>query len=221
MTALEQLMALAHASLDRVLDRSGNILYSGVETLSPGPVYLLGLNPGGDPKRLSWQTLRTVLKELPSKTKNEYLDVSWQGRPPGQSVLQRRVVHLATMLGVDPRSMCATNLIFVRSREARSCGYPALAEVCWPVHEAILKTVRPRLTVCFGNSSESPYAFLRSILPVEGETAFPSGHGTWSCRAFRSNRMWVVGVPHLSRYAVDKHPKVGERMRAFLESPAA
>lgn len=216
MAGLSRFMALAEASLAQVLDRSGNILYSGVETLRPGPVYLLGLNPGGDPRRLLWQTLRRVLKELPSKTRNEYLDVSWQGRPPGNSVLQRRVISLATMIGVDPRSVCAANLIFVRSKDARSCGYPEMAEVCWPVHEAILETVRPKLTVCFGNSSESPYAFLRSMLPVEGESEFPSGHGTWSCRMFRSNRMWVVGLPHLSRYAIDKHPKVGERLRVLL-----
>jgi hypothetical protein len=159
-----------------------------------------------------------MLKELPFKTKNEYLDVSWQGRPPGRSKLQRRVAELATMIGVDLRAVCAANLIFVRSKDAQSCGYPELAEMCWPVHQAILKTVRPKLVVCYGNSGESPYAFLHSVLPVRDEMEFPSGHGVWRCRAFRSNGMWVVGLPHLSRYAIDKHPRVGARLRLFLES---
>ena len=165
MTDISKFVALAESQLESVLDRSGNILYSSVDTLRPGSVYLLGLNPGGDARRLSWQTLRRMLKELPSKTKNEYLDVSWQGRPPGQSKLQRRVAELATMIGVDLRRVCAANLIFVRSKDARSCGYPELAEVCWPVHQAILQAVRPKLVVCYGNSSESPYAFLHSVLP--------------------------------------------------------
>src|SRR5687768_15314747 len=89
MTDTSKFVAFAGAHLKSILNRSGNILYSSVDTLRPGSIYFIGLNPGGDPRRLSWQTLRRTLKELPSKTKNEYLDVSWQGRPPGTSKLQR------------------------------------------------------------------------------------------------------------------------------------
>lgn len=32
-----------------LLDASGAVLYSDVMTLVPGPVYFLGLNPGGSP----------------------------------------------------------------------------------------------------------------------------------------------------------------------------
>lgn len=97
-----------------------------------------------------------------------------------------------------------------------TCGYPELAETCWPVHVAILKLVRPRLIVCFGNSAVSPYTFLRAKLPVTSEIAFESSHGMWKCRAFWSGRMCVVGLPHLSRYAVDRHPRVLRRLRSLL-----
>ena len=128
MTDISKFVATARRQLAPILDRSGNILYSSVETLRPGAIYLLGLNPGGDPRRLSWQTVRKTLDALPKQVKNEYLDVSWEGRPPGASKLQRRVRRLAEMLGLDLRAVCAANLIFVRSRDARSCGYPELAE---------------------------------------------------------------------------------------------
>ena len=216
MSDIAAIVRTAQRHLKPILDCSGNILYSSVGTLRPGLIYLLGLNPGGDPRRHGRQTLRRVLQKLPSKTNNEYLDETWDGQStPGTGLLQRRVKWLAAELRHDLQKVCASNLIFVRSRDARSSGYPELAKLCWPVHEAILEIVRPRLVVTFGNSSISPYAFLRSVLgEAFRERTFRAGHGNWRCRAFRTaNRMWVVGLPHLSRYAVNHHPEVAEWLR--------
>lgn len=136
MSNLSAFVAVARQDLRSVLSRSGNILYSGAETLCPGPVYLLGLNPGGDPDDAVHreQTIGSTLDRLPSKRENEYLDVSWRERgirrPAGQAKLQRRVRRLAEMIGLDLRNVCATNLIFVRSTSASSSDYSALAPVC-------------------------------------------------------------------------------------------
>jgi len=212
---------IARRHLAPVLDRSGNILYSGATTLRPGSIYLLGLNPGGDPHHHRRQTLRRVLRNLPSKHDNEYLDKTWDGqRTKGTSVLQRRVQWLAKKLGHDLRKTCASNLIFVRSTDAQNCGYPELARLCWPVHQTILSIVRPRLVIAFGNSSISPYAFLRSVLGDDSrERTFPAGHANWRCRAFRAaNGMWVVGLPHLSRYAVNRHAEVAKWLRPMASA---
>jgi hypothetical protein len=215
MTDIPRFVATARRQLAPILDRSGAILFSGVETLCPGSVYLIGLNPGGDPRRHRSQTIRQVLEDLPARYENDYY-FRWGNRPQGESTLQRRVRRLADMLDVELQAVCATNLIFVRSRDARSCGYPELAEQCWPVHRAILDIVQPKLVVCFGNSFESPYTFLCQKLRATDEDTFPSGHGKWQCRVSRSSQMRVAGLPHLSRYAVDRHPRVGRWLRGLL-----
>ncbi len=38
---------LASRALAGYLDRSGTVLYSSHETIKPGKIYLVGLNPGG------------------------------------------------------------------------------------------------------------------------------------------------------------------------------
>jgi len=164
MTNLSTFVATARRHLTPIIDRRGNILYSSGATLRPGTVYLLGLNPGGDPHdpRHQEQTIDSALRALPSKRENEYLDVSW-----------------------------------------REQGIRRAA-------------VQPRLIIAFGNSGVSPYAFLLSKLTPASETMFPSGHGSWRCRAFTAGGMRVAGLPHLSRYAIDRHPPVGKWLNALL-----
>lgn len=194
-----------------VLDRSGEVLYSGAHTLRRGPIYLLGLNPGGDPKKHS-ATVRERLDELPSRNWNNYL-VRWGSRKPGAHPLQRGVRWVADELGVALEDVCASNLIFVRSQDERTSGFPESARDCWPVHRAILKVVRPRLVVTFG---KSPYVFLRDTLGAlsEGESC-EAGHATWQCRTFQTAEMRVIGLPHMSVYAIHKHPHVGEWLRSL------
>lgn len=214
---LRVLVESARRHLAPILDRSGNVLYSGVETLRPGAVYLLGLNPGGDPdddiRRA--QTIGDTLANLPTKYENEWLDKSWRRAglrtPPGKAALQLRVQALLRGLGLEPREVCSANLIFARSRAAAGSGFRELAPLCWPVHEQILGIVQPRVVVSFGNASGSPYTWLKSRLaPTSREVTVPSGHGDWVCRSFTDGRYRVVGLPHLSRYAIDRHPHVFE-----------
>jgi hypothetical protein len=197
-----------------ILDHSGEVLYSSVRTLRRGPVYLLGLNPGGSPMRVP-VTVRRRLRELPRHDWNNYT-VGWGGRPAGAHPLQRGIRFVAESLGLDLADICASNLIFTRSPDERSCGYPGAARACWPLHEAILGIVRPQMIVTFGRQ---PYYFLRAQLPeVRTLRSIPAGHGTWQCRAFRSASRVVVGLPHLSIYAIHRHPKVGAWLRRQLDS---
>src|SRR2546422_10272660 len=97
MTDLNAFIAGAFRDLASILDCSGSILYSAASTLRAGPIYLLGLNPGGDPKK--HRTVRHALESLPSKVKNAYLDEVWERHEhPGQAPLQRRVQWLAREL---------------------------------------------------------------------------------------------------------------------------
>ena len=215
MSDLSNFVASARQQLAPILDRSGNILYSAARTLRPGPIYLLGLNPGGDPTK--HETVRHTLEALTARVENAFLDERWERQKrPGQAPLQRRLQWLARELGFDLREVCAANLIFVRSRDASRSGYPQLADLCWPIHLSILEIVRPKLIITIGNSAISPYAYLRRQLNGSAEQLFPSGHGDWRCRVFHSASRQVVGLPHLSRYAVDHHPSVAVWLRGLL-----
>jgi hypothetical protein len=208
MSSAADLRDFAKQRLASIASRSGRILYSAAATLRPGPIYLLGLNPGGDPAT-HHDTVAQSLNELPSRTFNAYIDESWAGQPLGCSRLQRRVRWLLERLGLNVREVCAANLIFVRSSNSTGSGYPTTAELCWPVHEHILRIVQPRAIVAFGNSGVSPFRFLQAHYGAQTLASFPSGHGTWSCFGFTApTGIKVVGLPHLSRYAINKHPEV-------------
>jgi hypothetical protein len=212
MTAIESVVVAGQRLPASILDQSGEVLYSGSQTLRRGPVYLLGLNPGGNPNDHK-ETVRDRLKELPSRRWNNY-QVSWAGRKPGAHRLQRGVQWVADELGLRVEDICASNLIFVRSKDERGSGFPDSARECWPVHRAILAVVRPTLVITFGNS---PYNFLKDELGAVSESdPCPAGHANWQCRAFQANGMRVVGLPHMSVYAIYKHPKVGKWLRRLM-----
>ena len=219
MNRIDNLLAFSQTQLQPIAHRSGRILYSGAHTLKTGPIYLLGLNPGGNPDTHN-DTVSSSLAELSTRTDNAYLDESWQyrGRPYriGESPLQKRVCWLLIQLGQNARNVCASNLIFTRSKSAEGSGYPETADLCWPVHEKIIAIVRPKIIIAFGNSGESPYNFLYSKLQGNNERRFPSGHGHWFCASFvSSSGATVVGLPHLSRYAVNNHTRVAEWVRGI------
>ena len=209
MRTSKQVARFAHQQLSPMLHLSGEVLYSAASTLRPGEVYLLGHNPGGDARNPNLPTVGGSLDELPTKTINSYLDTLWGGRWEGQAPLQRRVIWLLERLGLDPREVAASNLIFPRSRDAAGSEFHKFATMCWPVHEQILGIVRPQLVIVYGNSGQSPYRFLFKQFAAGTDKCYPSGHGDWVCRTFVApGRFRVVGVPHMSRYDISAHNAV-------------
>lgn len=218
---INELFAHAERSLAPVLAKSGGILYSSVNTLTQGDIYVLGLNPGGE----SGPSIYEHLVALPGKVDNSYIDESWENRagcyPPGGAPLQRRLKWLVESLGYDLRQICASNLIFMRSPDASGINYPMDADLCWPVHEQIINVVRPKLILSFGNSSVSPYEFLRQRFTGDEEW-MPSGHGTWMCKGFmaaaQGHKFYVAGLPHLSRYSPINKANVVDWLRGKMNA---
>lgn len=206
-------LALARCGL---ADRPGRLLYSGLGTLRPGSLYLVGLNPGGDPilePDSPAQHLNMLRQRAPDW--NEYIDGVWYpgGRrmAPGQAPMQRRVRALLEGVGFPVRSVCAANMIFLRAASERDLGdAERLARQCWPVHREILRIVRPSAMICLGNRAFDLAA--ASGAAVLKRQSFPSGHGDWQCQSvtmtLEDRRIRLIGLPHLSRYAVDAHPDV-------------
>ena len=199
----EEIPRIAKDALSEVLSESGSILYSSHETLKSGDVYLLGFNPGGAGGNPVEQSINSML----TNTDNSYLDESWENHngvwANGEAPLQKRIQWVLENLGLNTRDVCASNLIFIQSREASDINF-SLAKKCWPVHEAILNIIKPKLIITFGNSEVSPYGYLHTLLDGD-EEYFPSGHGNWSLKGFsceiNGGSVYVAGLPHLSRYS--------------------
>lgn len=214
----ENLPSIAVEGLTDLLEEPGGILYSSHETLKPGKVYLLGFNPGGS----NGASIGESVKEMLSYSDNAYIDESWSNgngtKGPGKAPLQKHIRWLLNELGLETSEVCASNLIFLRSRAANEINM-SLAKRCWPVHEAILKIVQPKLIITFGNSVHSPYRYLHTMYGGK-EECIPSGHGNWKVKGFRCHindrAVFVAGLPHLSRYSPLGKPKVVQWLAQHL-----
>ena len=221
--ALSSLIAKLDAT--GLADQPGRLLYSGIGTLAPGKVYMLGYNPGGDPEAENDNPKDHLAKVAGLRPDwNEYMDGVWYpgGRacPAGGAPLQKRVQALLGGAGLPTRSVLASNLIFVRSRDqAQLAEASRLAERCWGVHRWLLELVQPQTILSIGGNKIFDAISERSTVrsPIEQIAA---GHGDWKCQATRvaidGRRLNLISLPHLSRYAVDRHPDVIAWVRAKL-----
>ncbi len=208
--------SMHHDSLDRaeeylrqagILDSPGKVLYAGASTLRPGPVYLLGLNPGGAEKVTIRESMDSARAEI-----NAYLDEEWTpgGRlqPKGQAPLQRRVQLLCQMLGVDTRDMPASNLVFTRSlRLEHHPNFKAAIELCLPVHRIFLEAIQPAFLMTFGSLENFDIAF--DVIEKESRAA---EHANWKAHRgiakLGSLRFNFGNIPHMSVWASDKRERV-------------
>ena len=138
---------------------SGKAFYSGRSAFSaPSKIYCLGINPAGSAEEMFTDTVEnhtdSVLRELPSEW-SAYYDESWAGMQPGQSVMQRRVLHLARQLGLNPRSIPSSNIVFERSTRSSTFhgDLLSIAEMTWPFHQRVIQNLGVRVVVCFGGKT--------------------------------------------------------------------
>ena len=141
-----------------VLCRSGKVFYSGRAAFArPSPLYIVGLNPGGDPLGQAGETIANSLDlfRAGSVHWSEYADASWRGARPGTWGLQPRVLHLLTALGMDPRLVPASNVVFARSATEAELEVEKreLLSVCWPVHHAVIDALQIKVVLCFGSTA--------------------------------------------------------------------
>ena len=141
-----------------LLARSGSVFYSGQAAFSAASkLYVLGLNPGGNPVTQAAETIATHRQKFIDGPVwwSEYADASWAGAKPGTWGMQPRVLHMFASLGLDPRSVPASNVVFARSStEAMLQNEKAnLLRACWPLHRAVIDTLGVTLIICFGGTA--------------------------------------------------------------------
>lgn len=135
-----------------MLDMSGSVFFSGRRAFNnPSDLYILGLNPAGDPSgpHTIRKNVKAVLHEYPEDW-SAWRDERWVGRRPGRNFRQRRVLYLMNQVERDPGDVPCSEVIFLRSTDPYKIDMDSLAPVCWPFHEAIIKTLGVRVIVCLG-----------------------------------------------------------------------
>jgi len=127
----------------------GRVLYSSIETLSPGRRYLLGLNPGDGRDR--YHHIGESLRDMPNHHSNTYIDDDW-GRGTGMHHTQQRVCFMLRKLGFEPREVFSRNLVFARS-QTWTPTQAKLIPACLRVHEMFLGIVQPHTLLTFAKDA--------------------------------------------------------------------
>lgn len=207
---------LLKQNLGELVHESGASLYTGWDSPRTGNLYVMGLNPGGDPH----STGKSILEETEntSSSQNPYSDENWgygRGKAPHQTNTLK-VIELTA--GRRDAEFFATNAVFARSVDASRLSNPwKWWDLCWPIHQFFLSIVRPKVIICLGNSdSISAFRFMRSKLePVDAQSysylddaaseKFRAGkwtRGSLSLSDGSQIETTVLGVAHPSRFHV-------------------
>jgi hypothetical protein len=141
-----------------LLRQSGKVFYTGRGAFSaPNDVYILGLNPGGNPETQAADTIGADLLKFRDGPPwwSAYADESWHDAAPGTWGMAPRILRLLQAIGLEPRSVPTSNVIFVRSSTEATLqsNKNALLEACWPVHHAVIKALNIRVILCFGGTA--------------------------------------------------------------------
>lgn len=178
------------------LDTSGTAFYSSASTLKQGKYLIVGLNPGGADDKV-YSTIGESLINFLDKSYNAYYETNWDS-----DRLPKNLKTLFNYLDVDLREVCATNLIYERSKDEANINISSIA-VYIEVLKKVISIVKPKAIITFG---AKPYEILYKILQASQLEVKPSGHGDW--QIFLSEGMIedriinLLGLPHLSRYVL-------------------
>ena len=202
--SMTRLVGKALLALGPIAEMDGRVLYSSVETLGPGKLYLLGLNPGEGHDR--YHHIGASLRDMPNHRSNTYIDDDW-GRGIGLHHTQQRVCYMLRALGLEPRPVFATNLVFARSRMWTS-AQAKLIPACLRVHQMFLEIVQPHTVLTFGKAAFDELTRIGSHGAISiFDTGCPNGRANFSCystvadlfgRQFR-----IVCLPHFSKFKID------------------
>ncbi len=172
-----QLLEILDRMPDNFSSLPGEVFSTGTNSLRPGDLYILGLNPMFG---TAYPTIRNHVANWSLDAYSAFTDQCWQkrcwnmdcyglqenagcncrrGTQPHQRAVQR-IVEMARP-GQDIRTVFATNAIFASSTDAdrfkRETGFslPKAFDVCWPAHQFFLSHVQPKVILSLGYSQNA------------------------------------------------------------------
>lgn len=241
----DELAAIVRSRMPEALySRPGGVLLGGPSTLRPGPVYVMGLNPAGDPEKITEPLIETLAAP---DGHSGYTHECWHLACPGGAACvhlgadgrtlpsalvrhQRNMIALAGALLGTPATLFSANAIFARSTSKRmleaqtGLGLRDWWNACWPVHQAFLAIVRPRLVVTLGyGETSSAFGLLRAAAGYppfrrfgdEGRRGGWAFDGTLALGDADHLQATIVGVPHPSYHAPG--PVLSEMLTELVE----
>ncbi|MCU1309763.1 MAG: hypothetical protein JWO20_888 [Candidatus Angelobacter sp.] len=219
----QDLARVVQNQLGTKISMSGRILLSPLSSLREGPLYLVGLNPGrkaNNPKSEE-ATIDQSLTHLRGMKCHPYLCESWNaGQLPGSDALQLRARWFCSQLGLDIETVCASNLVFMRSDGEGSSKWRDYAERCWGVHLHILQRVQPTAIILFQRNA---YNFFSQHLIERGKEKIlydkvPQSAMIKGTIGEINLRVILFKVGHFSRYSPDKY--LMARLKALIKPPS-
>lgn len=178
-----------------------SVFYSGVSAfVKDAPLYILGLNPGGGEGDAVDTSLRAFASE--AEDYSAYVCEEWgepKKKPKGSYPMQQRVQHMLTKLNLKPCQVPASNVIFLSSRNEKALkDKSSLLDTCWPVHQAVIDTLRVRTILCFGKAAGN-FVCKKLRADIEIDHYTETNNRRWTSRAHRAdNGLVVVTVTHPS-----------------------
>jgi hypothetical protein len=212
-TTDRELQAVLMRYFGGFLRERGQILYSGIDTLRPGPFYFLGFNPAKDGTNPLLSDVRLDRTEWSAYTKQcWYCPLSPRGcangcAKAGKKPHQKQVVRIMSELELVPEKTFATNLIFVESKTTAEMVIhdSRLLDSCWCVHQKMLAVVKPSYIVCLGNGEKPIVSVFRTLggiahdqKEMRASGRFKSFVGTFHLNEAPPLTATVIGVPHPS-----------------------
>jgi len=175
---------------------SGAVFNAGRSAFSkPSALYLLGLNPGGDPALHQEETLDSHTKKVLSKENDwsAFQDESWDGRAVGTKGMQPRIVHLLQKVGVAPRDVPASNVVFRRTSNEKGLNgqFARLAEQCWPFHAAVIEKLQIRVVLCCGGTAGKWVCDKLGAQEPAGRFV-ETNNRRWASPAFRNSKTGIA-----------------------------
>ena len=190
-----------------IMHRSGKVFYSGrLAFNSPSDLYILGVNPGGNPDEYHHETVEShtqwVLGKSPENW-SAYRDESWgtSGAAAGSRRMQPRILHFFGRLNVNPGEVPASNVVFARSsdKETFKGNYTQMASDCWRLHQAVIDRLGVRIVVCLGNDT-GDWVRSRLFARQQIDEFVEDNNRRWKSRLYTNSRGLKVAVlAHPSR----------------------
>ena len=151
---MEELLPLIPESLRK---KSGKVFYSGRNAFTgKKKIYVLGINPGGDPIKQSNETVEwhtDLVLSMKTPNWSSYINESWRGKAPGEYRFQKRILYLFGGLNLNAYEVPSSNTIFLRTRRAEDIKDNSLADTCWKFHEKVIEKLGVQVVLCLGNDA--------------------------------------------------------------------